>query len=161
MRQPGPAPSGLAGIPAVSVLVTFVLHPQLAADTTVVAKLDLCRVLLMEDARYPWLILVPQLADLKDLHQVPSGHQAALWQEINQACTVLEQVTRPYKLNVAALGNQVPQLHIHIIARNPEDTAWPGPVWGVGKAQPYGEHNRAELIKQLSAALGTGTTAGE
>lgn len=129
------------------------LHERLAADTTLVGDLRLCRVLLMEDSRYPWLILVPQLPGLKDLHQVPAEHQPTLWDEINRAAVVLEQVTSPYKMNVAALGNQVTQLHIHVISRNREDPAWPGPVWGVGEATAYTEPDRAALTDAIRELL--------
>ncbi len=131
----------------------FALHPQLEADTTHVGELQLCRVLLMEDARYPWLILVPRLPDLKDLHEVPGEHQPTMWGEIMLVSAALEHATKPYKLNVAALGNMVSQLHVHIIARAEEDAAWPGPVWGVGTAEPYDTAARQNLIASVSRHL--------
>ena len=129
--------------------MTFALHPKLAADTASVVSLAFCEVRLMDDCRYPWLILVPKLADLTDLHQVPDNHQTQMWQEINKASYALETVCQPYKLNVAALGNQVSQLHIHIIARTQNDPAWPGPVWGVGEAVSYTDAARNDLVSKL------------
>ncbi|MEM9620206.1 MAG: HIT domain-containing protein [Pseudomonadota bacterium] len=133
--------------------MSFQLHPQLAADTLWITDLPLCRVLLMNDSRYPWLILVPRLAELRDLHHVPATDQPQLWQEIMQASTILETLTQPHKLNVAALGNQVPQLHIHVIARQQDDAAWPGPVWGVGSAQPYAERIAEQQCKAFREAF--------
>ncbi len=131
----------------------FKLHPQLARDTLTLGQLPLCQVLLMNDARYPWLILVPRRPDLTDLHQVAGADSGVLWQEINQASTALQTVTNPFKLNVAALGNMVPQLHVHIIARYTDDAAWPGPVWGVGEAVAYQLEAQEKLSADLCAAL--------
>ena len=107
--------------------MTFELHPQLDADTAEVTRLELCRVQLMDDTTWPWLILVPQIAGLKDLHDLAPGDDAVAMAEIRQASRALQALHRPDKINVAALGNQVPQLHIHIIARHVGDPAWPGP----------------------------------
>lgn len=91
----------------------------------------------MNDSTYPWLILVPQRPDLRDLHDVPAADHGPLMAEISRASSALQQFVNPDKLNVAALGNMVPQLHIHVIARFTTDPAWPGPVWGVVPARPY------------------------
>jgi diadenosine tetraphosphate (Ap4A) HIT family hydrolase len=131
----------------------FVLHDKLAADTEWVTDLPLCRCLLMRDGRFPWLILVPRIADLREFHDVPNAQRAALMQEIEQASRALQQLTHAYKLNVAALGNQVPQLHIHVIARQTEDAAWPGPVWGVGNPEPYPPPALASFLAGLRQAL--------
>ncbi|NOX52640.1 MAG: HIT domain-containing protein [Gammaproteobacteria bacterium] len=131
----------------------FSLHPQLSKDTFTVAELPLCKVLLMNDCRYPWLILVPALDQLTELHQVPKLSQQTLFDEITSTSTALEKVCKPFKLNVAALGNQVSQLHIHVIARRQDDVAWPGPVWGVGKAQPYNATQATALIADLNQHL--------
>lgn len=131
----------------------FQLHERLAADTTVVTDLTLCRVLLMEDARYPWLILVPRVENLRELHEIPTASRIHLFDEIEAASRCLENVSQAYKLNVAALGNQVPQLHIHVIARQQDDPAWPGPVWGVGEAQPYSSNARALLTQNINTEL--------
>lgn len=131
----------------------FQLHPQLAADTLRVADLTLCRVLLMNDARYPWLILVPRRPQLRDLHEVDPSDSGVLFNEIRRASEALEHVYSPFKINVAALGNQVPQLHLHVIARFKEDAAWPGPVWGVGKSLAYSEGEDSKTLEALSTAL--------
>ena len=110
----------------------FTLHPKLAADCEQLVDLPLCTALLMRDHRFPWLILVPRLEDLRDLHDLPSEHATALFQEIGAASRALQTAFAAEKINVAALGNQVPQLHIHVIARYMSDIAWPGPVWNAG-----------------------------
>ena len=125
---------------------SFSLHPQLAQDTTEVMDLKLCKVLLMEDTRFTWLILVPRLPDLTELHEVPREQRGVLFDEVEAASIALQSITQAHKINVAALGNQVRQLHIHVIARHTHDEAWPGPVWGVGTALPYTNKARAEQI---------------
>jgi diadenosine tetraphosphate (Ap4A) HIT family hydrolase len=131
----------------------YALHHQLAADTTLVKDLELCSCLLMEDARYAWLILVPRVADLRELHEVPRALRETLFNEIETTSKALQKITDAHKLNVAALGNQVPQLHVHIIARQTDDAAWPGPVWGVGSAEVYTEDARATRLNGLRQAL--------
>ena len=132
---------------------SFVLNKQLHRDTTLVADLSLCRCLLMNDARYPWLILVPRIAGLVEFHEVPRMHRETLYDEIEMASRALMRISDAHKLNVAALGNQVSQLHIHIIARQLDDPAWPGPVWGVGDAQPYADETKVSLLSDLSKLL--------
>ncbi len=132
----------------------FALHSQLEADTSLVRDLDICRCLLMEDSRFPWLILVPRIADLRELHEVSEEQRKPLFDEIAAASRALQDATGAHKVNVAALGNQVPQLHIHVIARDTDDAAWPQPVWGSGAAEPYGDAARQALVTSLSEALG-------
>lgn len=127
----------------------FTLDPQLAADTVFVADWTLCRVLLMDDARFPWLILVPRRADLVELDDLAPGEQVRLLSEINQAIAMLRNVARCDKLNVGALGNIVRQLHVHVVARREGDAAWPGPVWGSGQAVRYGPTGRDRLLEVL------------
>jgi diadenosine tetraphosphate (Ap4A) HIT family hydrolase len=127
----------------------FTLDPQLAADTVFVADWPLCRVLLMDDARFPWLILVPRRADLVELDDLAPGEQVRLLSEINQAIAMLRNVARCDKLNVGALGNIVRQLHVHVVARREGDAAWPGPVWGSGQAVRYGPTGRDRLLEVL------------
>ena len=115
----------------------FALHSQLAKDTLFITDLALCRVLLMNDARYPWCILVPRLPDVREIFDLPASEQAAMWREVNLCTERLATLTRADKMNVATLGNLVPQLHIHVIARSIADATWPQPVWGKGEAQPY------------------------
>ena len=112
--------------------MSFTLHPKLAADCEPLAELPLSTALLMRDHRFPWLILVPRLEGLRDFHDLPSEHAPALFHEIGTASRALQSAFDAEKINVAALGNQVPQLHIHVIARYAADIAWPGPVWNAG-----------------------------
>jgi diadenosine tetraphosphate (Ap4A) HIT family hydrolase len=118
-----------------------------------VARLPLCRVLLMNDRRFPWLILVPERDAAREIHQLSPADRAALIEEIALGSGVLERLFQPDKLNVGALGNVVPQLHVHVVARAAGDPAWPGPVWGSGAAVPYGKDEIAEVRARLAAAL--------
>jgi diadenosine tetraphosphate (Ap4A) HIT family hydrolase len=127
----------------------FSLHPQLAADCIEVADLELSKLLLMNDARFGWCILVPRIEGLKDLHDLPHGHRMTLFDEIDHVSQRLGQLIDAHKINVAALGNMVPQLHIHVIARRTDDAAWPGPVWGTGTPQPYGDVRALKVVQQL------------
>lgn len=131
----------------------FELHPILARDTVEVARLTLCRVLLMNDAAYPWLILVPEHEGLRDLHDLSPADQAQAMAEVSQASEVLKSLYAPYKLNVAALGNVVEQLHIHVIARFRDDAAWPAPVWGAQPPKPYDSHDLQATAERLKAAF--------
>ncbi|HET7267573.1 MAG TPA: HIT family protein [Oleiagrimonas sp.] len=127
----------------------FELDPRLAADTTVITELALCRVCLMKDARFAWLILVPRRPDMAEIDQLTSSEQSTLWSEVTQAMQALRRVAPCDKLNVGALGNIVRQLHVHVVARRENDAAWPGPVWGAGTTQPYA----AEVLEALSLQL--------
>ncbi|GJE17376.1 HIT domain-containing protein [Methylobacterium marchantiae] len=129
----------------------FTLDPRLAADTVPVGDLALCSVLLMDDARFPWLILVPRRAGASELTDLPAEESHALMDEIRIATGVMLAFAKPDKVNVAALGNVVPQLHVHVIGRFLSDPAWPKPVWGVGTSQPYPLHARAQMIERLGA----------
>ena len=128
----------------------FELDARLAADTQVLAEWPLCRVLLMNDQRFPWLILVPRIVGLRDFHEVPPEHKAQFQTEIERASVSLQVLTKAHKMNVAALGNMVPQLHVHVVARFDGDDAWPAPVWGVGKAAPYLGAEAAQLISRFT-----------
>jgi diadenosine tetraphosphate (Ap4A) HIT family hydrolase len=108
----------------------FQLHERLAADTLPLDRWPLCEVLLAKDATYPWLILVPRRVGLRDFDDLAREDLDTASREIVRASRTLKAVFRPDKLNVAALGNQVPQLHVHVIARFTDDPAWPGPIWG-------------------------------
>ncbi|PKQ09151.1 MAG: diadenosine tetraphosphate hydrolase [Alphaproteobacteria bacterium HGW-Alphaproteobacteria-12] len=130
--------------------MAFTLHERLAADTYLVADLPLCRVLLMNDSRFPWLILVPRREDLRDFDDVSPPEKPNFHAEIDAASQVLRDATSAEKMNVAALGNMVPQLHVHIIARFAGDAAWPGPVWGAGDAEPYEDAAARALIGKLA-----------
>jgi diadenosine tetraphosphate (Ap4A) HIT family hydrolase len=112
------------------------LHPQLCADTAFVCDLPLSRLVAMNDANFPWLILVPRRAGLSELFDL-GADQAALADEIALVSRALKEQTRCDKLNVAAIGNVVPQLHIHIVARTSGDALWPKPVWGAAPPRAY------------------------
>lgn len=110
---------------------TWSLHSTLEKDTINIGDLPLSRVLVIKDANYPWLLLVPRRADVIEITDLDEVEQAQLMTEINRVARALKEVTKPDKMNIAALGNVVPQLHVHIIARRTSDAAWPRPVWGV------------------------------
>lgn len=134
-------------------MAAFSLDPRLANDTLDLGRLGICRVLLMKDARYPWLILVPERAGLSELIELTPADETSVWQTIRLVSEALKEVSTPLKLNIGALGNVVRQLHIHIVARNEGDEAWPGPVWGKGTAVPYEYTKRDTLIAALRAQL--------
>ena len=134
-------------------MTTFVLHPQLAKDTALIGRIGECLLLLMKDARYPWLILVPEQEGLRELHDLSDDQFSSVTQIIKQTSLRLQTLTESLKINVAALGNMVPQLHIHIIARREDDASWPGPVWGVGTAEPYTEDELSVLVATLKESL--------
>ena len=131
----------------------YELHPQLAADTHPLATLDLCDLRLMDDANYPWLVLVPRIAGAREMVDLDAAQRHLLTDEIDRAARVLRTGFRPFKLNVAALGNLVPQLHVHVIARFEDDPAWPAPVWGRVAARPYTPEKLVERIRLLEEAL--------
>ena len=136
--------------------VHFALDPRLEADTHAIGDLPLSQLLLMDDARFPWLILVPRIAGARELIDLDEGDQRTLLGELNLVGRALETLLRPDKLNVAALGNVVPQLHVHLIARFEGDSAWPQPIWGVGDRMAYAESARLSRIAELRAALHAG-----
>jgi diadenosine tetraphosphate (Ap4A) HIT family hydrolase len=115
--------------------------------------LSLCQLRLMNDARFPWLLLVPRRDGLRELFDLPAFDQAQVLIDLNRAAAALQAVATPDKLNIGALGNIVPQLHIHLIARFVGDPAWPGPVWGQGSAVAYTEEALQAQLAALRAAL--------
>ncbi|CAM4154575.1 HIT domain-containing protein [Pseudoalteromonas ostreae] len=125
--------------------VEFSLAPELARDCIELADWPLCKVLLMNDSQYPWFILVPRKANLKESIDLSEPEQILLMQESAKLSRLLKEVFNPDKLNVAALGNMVPQLHIHHIVRYKSDVAWPAPVWGQYPVVPYSEDQLARL----------------
>lgn len=125
------------------------LHPQLEKDTISIGDLPLSRVLVINDATYPWLLLVPRRAGTIEIIDLDEAEQAQLMTEINRAARALKDITNPDKLNIAALGNVVPQLHVHIIARRKADAAWPRPVWGVAPALAYDPRDIEPFIANL------------
>lgn len=139
---------------------TFSLDPQLARDTEPVGDLALTRVLLAKDANYPWLILVPRRPALTEIIDLEENEQAQLIAEIDAASRALKAITACDKLNVAALGNVVAQLHVHVIGRRHGDAAWPQPVWGAAPACAYAPTVRDGLIAALRRALQIQTVGG-
>ena len=124
------------------------LHPQLKQDTIDIGDLPLCKVLVIKDANYPWLMLVPRRAEKVEIIDLDEVEQAQLMAEVSRAARALKDITKCDKLNIAALGNMVPQLHVHVIARRTGDAAWPRPVWGV---VPPLAHDAAEVQHFISA----------
>ena len=133
----------------------FELHPRLQADTQILGDLPLCRVLLAKDSQYPWLILVPRVADLREIHHLAPAQQQQLMQESCAVATLMEEALGPDKINVAALGNLVPQLHLHHVARFSSDAAWPGPIWGAHPALPYQAQDLRQQADNWRARLAT------
>ena len=136
-----------------NAVIRYELHPQLAADSHPVAPFELCELRLMDDANYPWLVLVPRLPDARELLDLDQTQRHLLTDEIDRAARTLRDAFHPHKLNVAALGNLVPQLHVHVIARYAHDAAWPRPVWNVGTAQAYSADALQARLARLRAAL--------
>ncbi len=132
----------------------FFLHPQLTADTRFIVELPLCRLLLMDDARFPWVILAPRREDAREFHDLSAADRALAGEEIARVSHGLHAVTQADKMNIAMLGNQVPQLHAHVIARFNGDAAWPNPVWTCQEPRkPYVEEEAEALAGKLLASL--------
>lgn len=131
----------------------FVLDSRLQQDTVLIGSFPLSQLLLMNDANYPWFILVPRREAVSELFQLDSADQAALWEETTDLAATLKDTFSADKMNVATLGNMVAQLHMHVIVRRREDAAWPAPVWGKHPAQPYTSEQIAELIAKLRGVL--------
>jgi diadenosine tetraphosphate (Ap4A) HIT family hydrolase len=131
----------------------FSLDSRLVADTLAVCDLPLSAVRLMNDARFPWLILVPRRLGASELIDLEPADRLRLWDEVSNAGRALAAIAKPKKLNIAAIGNIVAQLHVHVIARHEADAAWPRPVWGVGVAEPYETAAGEELVVALRHAL--------
>lgn len=132
---------------------SFELHPRLAEDCIYVTNLRLSQVLLMNDARFIWLILVPERKDRKAYHDFEPLDRYRLSDEMVVCSEVLRDLYQPAQINVAALGNMVPQFHMHVVARFREDVAWPGPVWGSGTAEPYSEEIIAQRLVELRQVI--------
>ncbi|MBC7950808.1 MAG: HIT domain-containing protein [Rhodospirillaceae bacterium] len=115
----------------------FDLHERLVADTVHIIDWPLCSILLMNDSTYPWVVLVPRRHGVVEIHELDKDDRETLMEEIAEASQRLQNTTKAHKINVAALGNVVPQLHVHVIGRFATDAAWPRPVWGVVPAQPF------------------------
>lgn len=131
----------------------FQLDPRLAADTTGIATLGLCSLLLMKDRRWPWLILVPRRNGVTELHDLTPLDQTMLTFETCLVAKALKQFAGADKINIGSLGNMVPMLHVHVIARSAGDPGWPGPVWGFGRAEAYDEETLATTREGLAKAV--------
>ena len=131
----------------------FTLDPRLEQDTIHLGEFKLSKVLLMNDARYPWVILVPKITGVTEVFQLNDEQQKQLMLESNFVAKALNDLVQADKMNVAALGNVVSQLHIHHVARYQGDETWPAPVWGKGQAVPYSEQERTAVCQQITLAL--------
>ena len=129
------------------------LHPQLQKDTVHIVRFELSEVYLQTDANYPWLVLVPQREGAREIHKLSPEDQQKLMKEISFVSERLEACTSADKMNVAMLGNMVPQLHIHIVARFIGDPAWPGPIWGIVERKPYKPATLNDFVSKLKEAL--------
>jgi diadenosine tetraphosphate (Ap4A) HIT family hydrolase len=131
----------------------FILHPQLQQDCIELGRFELCRLLLMNDARYPWCVLVPEREDMREIYELTPEDQILLLRESVRLGRFMAAEFSAHKLNVAALGNLVPQLHIHHIVRFRHDPAWPRPIWGLGECQPYSATERDRMLARLRPLL--------
>ncbi|WP_263080208.1 HIT domain-containing protein [Endozoicomonas sp. Mp262] len=132
----------------------FELDQQLVQDCFIMGDFPLCRLLLLNDTNYPWFILVPRIAGMEELHDLTGEQQQQFMQESSGLARALKEHFAGEKMNVAALGNAVRQLHVHHIVRYSSDKAWPGPVWGRFPAQPYGQNEVNEVMVRLVPLLG-------
>jgi diadenosine tetraphosphate (Ap4A) HIT family hydrolase len=137
--------------------MAFVLHPRLAGDTAVIADWPLSRLLVMNDKRFAWIVLVPRRSDVSELFDLDDGSRSILTNEITRVAkgTKAWAQTRGAcdKINIGVIGNLVPQLHVHVVARSKDDAAWPRTVWGVGKAIPYGAAELSRVVTELRDVL--------
>jgi diadenosine tetraphosphate (Ap4A) HIT family hydrolase len=131
--------------------MSFALHPRLEADTHLATDWPLCRVLVMSDARYPWLVLVPRRDGVTEVTALEAADRAQLMDEIARAGRLVQNFPGVTKLNIGALGNLVPQLHVHVVGRRQGDPAWPGPVWGHSSAVPYDAVVLAQILASVRA----------
>jgi diadenosine tetraphosphate (Ap4A) HIT family hydrolase len=131
----------------------FTLDARLEADSEPLMWLGLCELRVMDDRRWPWLILVPQRPGMEEVHDLTPLDQAMLTFEVNMVAQALKKATDCSKINTAALGNVVRQLHIHVVARSEGDTGWPGPVWGLGPREPYKRPDFHRFAETIKAAL--------
>ena len=132
----------------------FELDPRLTADSHFVGDLALSSLLLFNDSRFLWTVLVPRIPNKRDLIDLSAEDQSRLTTEIDAVARAVRELGRAEKLNVASLGNMVAQLHVHVIARRADDAAWPKPVWGVGEPEPYDDAQAAAKAAALRNAVG-------
>jgi len=134
--------------------MNFQLHPRLAQDCIAIGRFELCRLLMMNDSQYPWFILVPERANLQEIYQLSKAERELLIEESSYLAGNLAELYKADKMNIAAIGNRVPQLHIHHIVRYRTDKAWPAPVWGKFAAEPYTDRQIADNLTRVKAQLG-------
>jgi diadenosine tetraphosphate (Ap4A) HIT family hydrolase len=134
--------------------MTFQLHPRLKQDCIVIGRFELCQLLMMNDSQYPWFILVPERADLQEIYQLSKAERQLLAEESSYLAENLAVLYKADKMNIAAIGNLVPQLHIHHVVRYQADKAWPAPVWGKFTAEPYTDMQIADNLTRVKAQLG-------
>ncbi len=132
--------------------MNFQLHPDLERDGILIGEFPLCKVLLINDCTYPWFVLVPRREDIRDTTDLSDDDHATLWAESKAFGVAIMEAFQGEKLNVAALGNITPQLHIHHVVRFSGDAAWPGPIWGVQPLQPYDDATLAEIRSKIVMA---------
>lgn len=131
----------------------FTLDARLEADSYPVTELPLCQLRLMNDARYPWLVLIPRRPGVSEVYELAEAEQRQLWREATRMGRGLKEGVGGDKLNVASLGNLVAQLHVHLVLRRRDDAAWPGPVWGQGEAEPYDLEALATMRDRILALV--------
>jgi diadenosine tetraphosphate (Ap4A) HIT family hydrolase len=132
----------------------FSLDQRLVRDTRAIGRMGLSTLLLMNDRSFPWLILVPEREEVREICELTAPDRSALIEEISSLSGVIRRIYRPDKINVGALGNVISQLHVHVIGRFAGDRAWPGPVWGSGPAEPYAGGEALEVSARIIKELG-------
>ena len=136
-------------------MTDFQLHPQLSADTIHVTDLNICTVLLMNDSNYPWVILVPKRDNIREIFELSPNEQDTVNREVSRVSHALNTEFNADKMNIGALGNMVPQLHIHVIARHKTDPTFPAPVWGNSSAIPYLDNELENMLETLRTIIGS------
>jgi diadenosine tetraphosphate (Ap4A) HIT family hydrolase len=135
------------------IVMAFHLHPQLEKDCITLGRLSLCHLLLMNDKQFPWFILVPEIAGITEIFQLNKAQRGLLIEESSLLAERLNEIYKPDKLNIAAIGNLVPQLHVHHVVRYRTDKAWPAPIWGKFPSVPYSAQELADTVKLITDAL--------
>lgn len=138
----------------------FQLHKRLQHDSIMIGRFDLCQLLLMNDSQYPWFILVPEVADICEIYQLSKSQRGQLGEESSELTNILADCYKAEKMNIAAIGNIVPQLHIHHIVRYQNDIAWPAPVWGKFPTVPYTDAQLLDTVNRVQEWLKTYSTSG-
>jgi len=137
--------------------MNWTLHPRLQQDSLPITDLHVCTVRLLDDSRFPWVLLVPKIAEATSWFSLDDKTQQDVMNELNQVAAVMERLFAPTRLNVGMIGNMVEQLHIHCVARHTDDEAWPGVVWGHGKPAPHDKNKADDLCHRIASGLHGGT----